>query len=140
MTCTQARAQVQRQAVRETDQLADWLQQDSGLPDLGDYGADPDTLAPDSSSAPQPPTLPERRTTPPDNDATSAREYLDLLGRLGYAKDTTKHEQLHKPAERWSGTPGADSITPPPAEDPREIACDTDGQPLLAVPSVQEYN
>ncbi|MGW8569833.1 hypothetical protein [Streptomyces niveus] len=105
-----------------------------------DYGADPDTSAPDSSSAPQSPTVPWRRATPPGDEAISAREYLDLLGRLGYAQDTTGDEQLHKLAERWSGTPGADTTTCPPVADPREIACDSEGRPLLAVPSVQEYN
>ncbi|MFE1907378.1 NACHT domain-containing protein [Streptomyces gardneri] len=107
-----------------------------------DDDADSDTPASASSSTPlQSPTRPERRTTPSDEDVASARDYLDdLLGRLGYSGDAPKERQLHELAERWSGSPSLDDSAPPPAADLREIACDTEGRPLQAPPSVQEYN
>ncbi|WP_430379399.1 NACHT domain-containing protein [Streptomyces sp. B1-3] len=107
-----------------------------------DYGADTDTPTPDSASpAPQPPARPRRRAMT-GGDVTQAREYLDnLLGELGYrdGDGSTRERQLHELAERWS-TPDTDTTTPPPATNPREIARDSDGQPLHAVPAVQEYN
>ncbi|MER6562093.1 hypothetical protein ABT300_31015 [Streptomyces sp. NPDC001027] len=106
-----------------------------------DYGAD--TPTPDSSSpAAQPPARPRRRAMT-DDDVTEAREYLDhLLDGLGYrdGEGATREQQLHELAERWSTTPDPATASPPPATNPRDIARDTGGQPLHALPAVQEYN
>ncbi|MFE7029130.1 NACHT domain-containing protein [Streptomyces sp. NPDC057621] len=106
-----------------------------------DYGADTNIPAPDSSSpASQPPTQPRRRAMTGD-DVTQAREYLDhLLDELGYHDGNAREQQLHELAERWRETPDTDTAAPPAETDPRDIARDTDGQPLHAVPAVQEYN
>lgn len=106
-----------------------------------DYGADTDTPAPDSASpAPRPPARPRRRAMTGD-DVTQAREYLDhFLDELGYGDGNAREQQLHELAERWRQTPDTDSAAPPAETDPRDIARDTDGRPLQAVPAVQEYN
>jgi hypothetical protein len=112
-----------------------------------DYGADTDDDAPtpDSSSpAPQPSARPRRRSMAPD-DLAQADEYLDhLLSGLGYrdGKAATQEQQLHELAEQWSTTPDTDTAPapPPPAANPRDIARNANGQPLHALPAIQEYN
>ncbi|MFD0009187.1 hypothetical protein ACFVJ4_43610 [Streptomyces sp. NPDC127178] len=105
-----------------------------------DYGADADTPVPDSANAPMSPTRPARRAMT-DTEDESIREYLDqLLGRLGQGHSATREQQLHELAELWGATPSAEMPAPAPAADPREIAYDSDGQPLQAAPAAQEYN
>ncbi|RSN90123.1 hypothetical protein DMH26_28625 [Streptomyces sp. WAC 05379] len=72
---------------------------------------------------------------------TEAREYLDhFLDELGLGNDSQRAQQLHELAEQWRTTPDADTVLPPADTCSRDIASDSGGQPLHAVPAVQEYN
>ncbi|QEU83463.1 NACHT domain-containing protein [Streptomyces viridosporus] len=105
-----------------------------------DYGADTDRPPSASSPAPRSPAGRRRRAMTGD-DATQASEYLDdLLGELGLAQSSTREQQLHELAERWSRPASTDATDPQSDTDSRDVACDTDGRPLHAVPAVQEYN
>ncbi|MDX3524822.1 hypothetical protein [Streptomyces scabiei] len=100
---------------------------------------DTDSPASDDSIAARPPARAQRRVMTGD-DVTVAREYLDhFLRELGYSPSGTREEQMLELAEHWNRPPDSDA-TPEPQTNPHEVACDNDGRPLHAWPTVQEYN
>ncbi|MES9810732.1 hypothetical protein [Streptomyces cinereoruber] len=104
-----------------------------------DYADDTDAPPADTHPLEQPPTSGELKTTPEGNLA-EAHEYISyLLGELR-GEAPTQQQQLDELAARLSKPPSTHSTPPQVQTEAGQLACDADGQPLRAIPAVQEYN